>query len=123
MNKHRGDTTVEVEGQTYTICYDLNACAKVMDHLEITSFEQLADGVSLSGLGLKDLLYIYWCGFNRNHPDLSLEDIGAMEWDLSEMALKVGEAFRRGLLREVPPEGGGEEAAGPTSPGTGKKPS
>ena len=70
-NPHRGDTEVTIREETYTLCYDLNAAAKVMDRLGIKSFEAMAsENIDLNTAGLDDLIYILWCGFNRHHPEL-----------------------------------------------------
>lgn len=126
-NSHRGDTPVEVAGVAYTLCYDLNATAMVMDHLGLTSFEQLADGVSLSGVGMSDLIYIMWAGLQHHHPDLTVKEVGAMDWDIAYAGKMLGEAFQKGLTRSTAPSMPGDQedaaSADPPSPGTGSKPS
>ena len=126
-NSHRGDTPIEVGGVAYTLCYDLNATAMVMEHLGLTSFEQLADGVSLSGIGMSDLIHMMWAGLQHHHPDLTLKEVGALDWDISEVAKKLGEAFQKGLVRKTETSGTGEkgeaESVDPPSPGTGSEPS
>ncbi len=127
-NPHRGDTKVQVTGRSYTLCYDLNATAMVMDHLGLTSFEQLADGVSLSGIGMSDLIHILWAGLQRHHPELTEKEVGALDWDITEASQKLGQAFERGLTRKTKPDkptGGEEEppSEDPPNPGTGSEPS
>lgn len=126
MNPHRGDTPIEVGGEKLTLCYDLNACAMVMDHLNIRSFEAMGN-LDLANVGLNDILHILWAGLQRHHPDLDVQDVGAMEWDLNDILPVVGQAFNRGLVRESKAdqaaEGGAEGNAGAATgkSGTGKK--
>ena len=105
VNKHRGDTPVKVGDEMYTLCYDLNACALVMDRLDIKDMTELA---SLEvEIGVRDFIYILWAGLQRNHPDLDESDVGALEWDLEEHGQKMVEALQRGLTRKKPPKGKG----------------
>jgi len=126
-NTHRGDTPIVVGGAAYILCYDLNATAMVMDHLGLTSFEQLADGIGLSGVGMSDLIYIMWAGLQHHHPDLTEKEVGALDWDISEAAASLGEAFQKGLARKTQPSTPGDQedaaSADPPSPGTGSEPS
>ena len=127
-NPHRGDTPIEVAGVAYTLCYDLNATAMVMDKMGLTSFEQLADGIGLSGVGMSELIYIMWAGLQHHHPELTEKEVGAMDWDISEAAAQLGDAFQKGLTRKTAPNmpGDQEDAAtseDPPSPGTGSEPS
>jgi len=126
VKHHRADVPVEVEGQTYTLCYDLNACALVMDRLGVKSFKQLSDGVEFADLGLRDFIYILWAGLQRHHPDLTERDVGAMDWDLESAAESVVTAFEKALVRKTPPSEGREAGAAkpddPLKSGTGNEP-
>lgn len=124
MNPHRGDTTVVVGGGEYTICYDLNAVAKVMERMGIQKLESLADLEALNSAGVSDLIYIIWCGFNRHHPEMTVEEVGGLEWDLAEVNNWLGDAFNRGLTRKTVPDVEGqdqEKKEDPPNPGTGRK--
>jgi len=103
-NSHRGDTQITVGQETYTLCYDLNACALVMDQLGLSRFEELAERTQDTGMGLSDIRYIMWAGLQRHHPELTVNEVGAIEWDLVEVGSILAEAFQRGLLRESPPD-------------------
>lgn len=105
MNPHRGDTPIEVGQKTYTICYDLNACAMIMDKFSLKDFEDLADkALSESGFDLRDLIYILWVGLLRHHSELPEADVGGLEWDLDGIGPVIGEAFRKGLMRKTQPD-------------------
>lgn len=97
-NPHRGDTPVDVGGQSLTLCYDLNACAQVMNHLEIKSFEKLGN-IDLAQCSLSDIIFMLWAGLQRHHPDYTLEQVGELEWDLAEVLPEIGNAFQLGLTR------------------------
>ncbi len=104
-NPHRGDTQIEVGQETYTLCYDLNACALIMEKLGLSSFEQLAEmGQAKGGMGLSEIRYLLWAGTQRHHPELSENEVGALEWDLESVGPILGDAFQRGLLRRTPPD-------------------
>lgn len=127
-NPHRGDTPIEVAGEQYTLCYDLNACAEVMEYLGVDSFEAMGT-LDLGDMGLKQILHLIWAGLQRHHPELDLHDVGAIEWDLNEILPDIAEAFERGLVRKDSPAGGGraegkarkKKATKRTSPGTGRR--
>lgn len=120
-NPHKGDTSVEVGKEEYILCFDLNACANVMEHLGVENFEELADEKFQSKIGLKDIRYILWAGLQRHYPDLTEDDVGAMEWDMEYAANKLGEAFRKGLLREGPSKGPNSKKGMKRNRGAGKK--
>lgn len=103
MNPHRGDTPIEVGGETYTLCFDLNACASIMDKFELEEFEDLADKGIDGKFSLKDLIFVLWAGLQHHHPDLTVKEVGAMEWALEEVGPIIGDAFQKGLTRTVPP--------------------
>lgn len=105
MNAHRGDTKIEVGKETYTLCYDLNACAMIMDKFSLADFEDLAEkALSELGFDLRDLIYILWTGLQRHHPELPEADVGGLEWDLDEIGPIIGNAFRKGLVRKTQPD-------------------
>ena len=121
-NSHRGDTQITVGQETYTLCYDLNACALIMEKLGLDSFEQLAEmGEAKGGIGLSEIRYLLWAGLQRHHPDLTETDVGALEWDLETVGPKLGDAFQKGLLRQTPPDVEKKVTVTRKSPGTGKR--
>lgn len=104
-NPHRGDTPVTVGDDSFVLCYDLNACALIMEKLGLSNFEQLAEmGQREGGVGLSEIRYLLWAGLQRHHPKFSENDVGAMEWDLEEVGPVLGGAFQKGLLRRTPPD-------------------
>ncbi len=105
MNPHRGDTPIEVGEEIYTLCYDLNACAMIMDKFDMEDFEDLAEkALSESGFDLRDFIFIIWVGMQRHHSDLKEHDVGGLEWDLNEIGPVIGEAFSKGLIRQTSPD-------------------
>ena len=120
-NSHRGDTPVTVGNDNFVLCYDLNACALIMEKLGLSSFEQLAEmGQAKGGIGLSEIRYLLWAGLQRHHPDLSEKEVGALEWDLEEIGPKLGDAFQKGLLRRSPPDLE-KKVTRKSKTGTGKK--
>lgn len=121
-NPHRGDTPVTVGDGNLVLCYDLNACALIMEKLGLDNFEQLAEmGQAKGGIGLSQIRYLLWAGLQRHHSDLSENDVGALEWDLEEIGPKLGDAFQRGLLRQSPPDVE-KKVTRKSKTGTGKRP-
>ncbi len=102
-NPHRGNTPVEVGGEKYTLCFDLNACAMVMERLGLESFEDLAEKAVSDKIGLREVVYMLWAGLQRNHPEMTEQDVGALEWDLQEVGPVLGDAFSSGLIRKTTP--------------------
>ncbi len=126
VNKHRGDTPVKVgtgeDAQELVLCYDLNACAMVMEELGIDNMEDLADPSKLNEkLSIGTLIYILWAGLQRHHPDLEKQEVGAMEWDLEGAGEVIGKAFTRGLMRNKKPSRSGGTSSKKARRGTGRK--
>ncbi|NIU01082.1 MAG: hypothetical protein GWN01_09200 [Nitrosopumilaceae archaeon] len=99
-NPHRGDTDIDIDGVRYTLCYDLNALAKVMKRLGIRSLKEIASTESLDLGGIDDLIYILWAGLQRHHSELTEHDVGAMNWDLTEAASVLGEAIQSSVAHK-----------------------
>ena len=105
MNPHRGDTKIDVGGGSYTLCYDLNACALIMDKFDLTDFEDLAEkSMSEAGFDIRDFIYILWAGLQRVHPDMTELEVGGLEWELDSIGPVIGAAFQKGLMRKTQPE-------------------
>lgn len=108
-NPHRGDTEIKVGDKRFTLCFDLNACAKTMERLKINTFQQLAqEGITLSKASMTDLVHILYYGLLRHHSEefKSPEDVGALDWEFESLALTIAEAIGRALTRKTVPEGG-----------------
>ncbi len=122
MNPHRGDTQIKVGQETYTLCYDLNACAMVMDKFDLSDFEGLADkALSESGFDLRDFIYILWAGLQRHHSELVEQDVGTLEWDLDTIGKAIADAFQKGLMRKTQPDVE-KKVTRRSKTGTGRKP-
>ena len=119
-NPHRGDTPVMVGSIEYTLCYDLNACALIMERLGIKTFEEIPESLKAKNLGLSDVRFFLWAGLQHHHPEFTEEEVGALEWDLTEVAVQLGPAIQKGLIRTTPPKGG--QSTKKTRHGTGSLP-
>jgi len=103
-NPHRGDTPITVGGIQYTLCFDLNACAAIMDHFKMKHIEELATIGNDMSLGMRDIIYMLWQGLMHHHSEMTEAEVGSIEWDIVEMAPLIAEAFQRGLMRKNPPK-------------------
>lgn len=126
-NPHRGDTSIKVGGEDFTLCYDLNATQQVFERLGVDSFEKMTAGIAVDKLGVGDIIYILWAGLQRHHPEMTVKDVGALEWDLQGINDTWSSAFERALVVKAPeetvaaPAREGKKDGPPTRSGTGKE--
>lgn len=89
-NTARGEVSIEHDGQTYVLVFDIEAMCQVED-LSKQTIGELVDGVMRGGI--RPLRFIFWAGLRRHHGSMSIEDVGA--WmsavGLSELMAKFTE--------------------------------
>lgn len=100
-NPHRGETSVEIGGKTYVLCYGMNACAELENHLgrsfpeivaELQSWKENPERIRVTTVRA-----LLWAGLRRRHSSVTLEQAGDLidEIGFSNVWQPVNEAFER----------------------------
>jgi hypothetical protein len=72
VNKLNADLTEQ--SAEYTLCLDMNAHAKVLEH----TGKDLTDPKAWQNLTAKEVVTICWCAFDRFYPEITLREVGQM---------------------------------------------
>ena len=102
-------TTVELDGTTYTMAFDLNA----MVQFEEATGKSLINRAEGDEFSAKELRALLWACLAGDSPSLTLEEVGMMitPYNMAEVSGKISEMMQANL-----PEGGGG-APKPKKPG------
>lgn len=90
-NKQRGLVDVTLDGATHQLRYNLNSLAEIEDRLKLDSISQILD--TLRNLSMRTLRTLLWAGLIHAQPDLTEQEVGAMDFDFSGTVAKVSEAI------------------------------
>ena len=117
--KHRS-STVEIEGKSYSLTFDINALIWLEDELH-TDLDELDAALqaakvegSVSLTQLKLLRAMFFAGLRRDQPDLTLEDAGALIFTTN--AAEVSEAVGKAMGTETVLKPDSEEGLHDDSP-------
>lgn len=96
------EVTIELEGQTYKLLFDLNALAAFGDKLGIeVRLSNLQEDLVNTRLPLSAPRTLLWAAMQAHHPDLTEEDVGRLvHGDSVEV---IGKGFFE-LLKSMLPE-------------------
>ncbi|WP_052731802.1 GTA-gp10 family protein [Devosia geojensis] len=118
VNPLRGEVALEVEGETYTLCLDINAIIEVENLLDI-GIAEVAGLFSEPGrVRAGYVRAMLWAALQRHHPHIELRMAG-------DLLVKVGlarviETLGETLDAAFPSEEGEHRRHPPTTAGTGK---
>jgi len=109
-NAEKGDVTVTIDGQVYTLALTLNALCE----LEERFGETWQDVAKLAQQGrLVPLRALLWASMRKHHPDLTIEQFGAI--NIAELE-DVSKAFAALLERSQPDPKDLKELGGKSRP-------
>lgn len=106
-NPHRGVVEVELDGQTFRLRFTLNALAEVENRLGLASFAEI--GGLLEKPSVRSLRALLWGGLLHERPELTEQQVGAMDFDFSKIVVAVSQAIGYAFQRD---EAGGAEGNG-----------
>jgi len=117
-NPLRGEVALEVEGQTYTLCLDINAIIEVENLLDIGIAEVAGLFSEPENLRAGHVRALLWATLQRHHPHIELRKAGELIGivGLAEVIDRLGEA----LAAAFPSKEGEHSRRPPTRAGTGK---
>ncbi len=81
VNRHRGEMTVEMNGQTQTLCLTLGALAELEDQYEGKNILALVDTFAEVGLGASDVLNVLHAGLMGAGSKISIVDLNAAKFE------------------------------------------
>lgn len=94
--KKRGNVSVKLNGKPRKIKFTLNAFCEVCEILGTNNLEEVLDRV-----GSGDFIAVRAAlKASLNDPELSLEDVGAMDMELKEVIEAIAMAIAASLLSE-----------------------
>jgi hypothetical protein len=103
-NKLKGQRSVEINDQRYTIHFDFNALAELeeesgMDTSEV--MQSLAKMQEENRISIRFLRTLTWAGLIRHH-NLSIKDVGELmsQAEITKLLPAVGEAFATSMMTE-----------------------
>ncbi|MFC7443403.1 hypothetical protein [Laceyella putida] len=124
-NKIKGQRSIEINGERYTVHYDFNALAELEEATgKDTSdiMQELAKMQEEQRLSITFLRTLAWAGFLRHHG-LTLNEVGELmsQSELPQLFSAVGEAFATSLMSEEDWESAQKKGTAQKKRGTGKK--
>lgn len=81
VNRHRGEMTVEMNGQTETLCLTLGALAELEDRYQGKNILTLVDELAKTGLGASDVLNVLHAGLIGAGSKISIADLNAAKFE------------------------------------------
>lgn len=105
-NPHRGEVAIEVEGESYTLRYTVNAVARVENSFGGMPWHKVIGKVfDVENALTEDLIRLFRGGLWHHHRDLTEEDAGDLmeSMGMAETAKVVIQAL--GLATPEPKEG------------------
>jgi len=81
VNRHRGEMTVEMNGQTETLCLTLGALAELEDRYGGKNILILLDTFATAGLGASDVLNVLHAGLMGAGSKISLPDLKGAKFE------------------------------------------
>jgi len=99
----RGESTVTIDGEEYTLCMTVGALADIQDHYDIDDMTELSRRMASPRVG--DLLVMLWALLNGGGADITLAEVKRLEVT-QETLNEVAAAVQKAL-------GGDDEAANP----------
>ena len=99
-------TPLEIDGKTYSLCFDLRAMAEAQQH-----FKQAGHHVNLlaalPNIDLDSCMVLFPCIVHKYHPELSWEEAQSLVTLISvfKIAGKIGEAWLNAAPKKEAPEG------------------
>lgn len=81
VNRHRGEMTVEMNGQPETLCLTLGALAELEDRYEGKNILTLVDAFAKGGLGAGDVLNVLHAGLIGAGSKISIADLNAAKFE------------------------------------------
>jgi hypothetical protein len=92
-NPLKGEVSIEVDGETYTLVYSLNTLCEIEDKLG----GAVSDIASLGASGRRwnTLRTVFWAALQDYHPEITLQQAGRMvsAMGLTKADEAVGKAF------------------------------
>lgn len=93
MNKHKGETAVEIDGEELTVVYDWEALAN-LSSVYGTNFDRIIVA-ALDGYDLKVIADVLAYGLAKHHPDWDADRIMKASPPVIPMTGVIMEAFNR----------------------------
>ncbi len=106
------ETTVELNGATYTLVLDLNAQCLFEQETGKNFYEVASDTGYIATA--KENRIMLWAMLQKHHPDLTIEQAGALVTTLEQARAKVTEQIK--LSQPEPEEGASAEAGSEIPP-------
>lgn len=119
-NAVKGEASIEVEGQTYVLAFDINAMCEVEYILDRSTDRILRELAAVPALNVVRALL--WGGLRRHHPDVDLKGAGELIETLGGPGPAL-EGIGQALVNAFP-EARGDEPENPpkgASAGTGRR--
>lgn len=69
-NKHKGESAIEIDGQPYTLVFDLDAMEAMEEHFD-RDWADLQPRLVKGSIRIARVML--WAMFRRHHPDVTLE--------------------------------------------------
>ncbi len=89
-NKRRGEVSFEVEGETYTLCMNLNAMAELEESFGLDSISQLGEVFVDGQFKIRQLIWLLGALIRGGGHDITDKEIG--DWGLDTV-----EAFSKAM--------------------------
>jgi hypothetical protein len=91
-----------IQGQGYTLKYSVMAYAALQDYFKLASIDEVVQRLNTpSGLGMMDIVAMFWAGLRSHHRDVTLDDALVMADIVGLQALQ--EIIGNGISASTPP--------------------
>lgn len=98
-NPHKGDTSFEVAGNTYTLRYSHLALIRLENKLDRGLMKVIEEMSDIDKVRIGTVVAILWAGLQKHHPDLTYDDAASLlddlEGGLSAAIEIIGNSFQK----------------------------